>query len=174
MKATFTLAPADFKRLMNLVVKKSRRNAPYRMLWFVGRIFVWLPIGAGVSAFSKVYQRADEMQQGLLFVASMFATGLIFSLIYSAAWRRMYISRAICPNGAFLTTQTVEANEDGLSLENSLGKSFTKWTGFLGLEEDKINLYLFIDSLQAVVLPKSIPCIDELTRLAKEKINAKL
>jgi hypothetical protein len=172
MKATFTLAPADFQRLMALVVQKANRNAPYRPLWFAGRVLVWLPIGAGVSAFVKVYEGADEMQQGLLFVASMLAAGLIFAFIYSAAWRRMYVRRAISPNGAFLSTQTVEANSEGLSVENSQGKSFTKWSGFLGIEEDNSNLYLFIDTLQAVVLPKTIPCIEELTKLTKEKINA--
>jgi hypothetical protein len=173
MKATFTLEPADFRRLMVLVVQKAQRNAPYRPLWFAGRVLIWLPIGAGVASFVKVYERADEMQQGLFFVASMLAIGLTLAFIYSAAWRRMYIRRAISPNGSFLSTQTVEADSEGLSIENVQGKSFTKWSGFLSIQEDKRNLYLFIDALQAVVLPKSISCIEELTKLAKEKVNAR-
>lgn len=174
MKATFTLAPADFQRLMVLVVQKARRNAPYRSLWFAGRVFVWLLIGAGVSAFVKIYERADDLQQGLFFMASMLAAGLTFAFVYSAAWRRMYLRRAISPNGSFLITQTVEADMEGLSIENSQDKSFTKWSGFLSVDEDNSNLYLFIDTLQAIVLPKSIPCIEELSKLAKEKVNAKV
>ncbi|MES2877348.1 MAG: YcxB family protein [Pseudomonadota bacterium] len=172
MKATFNLTPADFKLLMALLMQKTKRNAPYRPLWFTGEVFIWMLIGAGISVFVKIYQHAEDLKPGLLLVASVFAAALILRIIYFAALRKMYLRRAISPKGAFLSTQTIEANTEGLLIENDQGKSFTRWAGFLSLAEDKSNLYLFVDSLEAIVLPKTIPCIAELTKLVKENISA--
>ena len=111
MQATFKLVPADFQRLTKLVIQHARTNTPYRSLWFIGQVFVWLPVGAGIAAFIKIYQQSIEIQQGLFFVASMFILALIFGFIYSAAWRRTYMHHAISKNGAFLSTQTIQVDD---------------------------------------------------------------
>jgi len=72
-----------------------------------------------------------------------------------------YVSRAImrkymlAPDGAFLSRQTVQFTERALVVQSSTARTEMPWEGLLARDEDDANYYLFVDAMQALVLPRS-------------------
>ena len=61
----------------------------------------------------------------------------------------------VLPNGAFLSPQIMRVSENALLIESELGRGEMLWSGFRGVEQDDRNYYLFVDAMQAVIIPKS-------------------
>ena len=72
-----------------------------------------------------------------------------------------YLSQAsmrklmLLPDGAFLSPQTVTLSSDAIRVASVRGDTILPWSGVLALAEDDVNYYLFIDAMQALVLPRA-------------------
>jgi len=61
----------------------------------------------------------------------------------------------LAPNGAFLSPQTVSMSATSVRISSSTGTTEVPWSGVLSRAEDDANYYLFIDAMQALVLPRA-------------------
>jgi hypothetical protein len=61
----------------------------------------------------------------------------------------------LVPNGAFLSPQTVSLSARSVHVSSATGTTEVPWSGVLSREEDEANYYLFIDAMQALILPRA-------------------
>lgn len=164
MSATFTLTAADFVRLQQVIAKRLRAKVGLFSLQFGLRAVVWFCIGTAAATYVRVMREHGEISQPLGAVAVLLAVALlaIVAMPYAAqASRRKFM---LAPNGAFLSPQTVSFSATAVHVRSSTGTTEIPWSGVLSREEDDANHYLFIDAMQALVLPRAAmaPLVAEL------------
>jgi hypothetical protein len=155
MSATFTLTVSDFARLQKIVASRFRAKAGLFSLQFVLRVIAWLCIGFAGATSARVMREYSEIAQPLGLVAVLLVVALvaIVGMPYAAnaSMRRFLLAR----NGAFLSPQTVFLSATAVHVSSSAGTTEVPWSGILSRDEDDANYYLFIDAMQALVLPRT-------------------
>ncbi|QQM64254.1 YcxB family protein [Pseudoalteromonas sp. LC2018020214] len=58
-------------------------------------------------------------------------------------------------NGVMIGNKTIEFQADGIRETNHLGSYFYKWQAVEAMEENKGDLYIFVDKLLALIIPAS-------------------
>jgi hypothetical protein len=151
----FALAPADFDRLMKVFRRRVRRGRRLPQAVFFVRLLSGASIVASMGIFVWLVQENEELARpletliGLLFFA--IAVALAAPLVSQALVR----SRIVSQRGEFLAPRAIEFSESGLVIVSTLRRTEIRWEGVLAREEDAANYYLFIDEIQAVVVPRS-------------------
>jgi len=155
MSTTFTLTVADLARLQKVIARRFRSKAGLLSLQFGLRVIVWLCIGFAGATYARVMREYPEISQPLGTVAVL----LVVALLAIAAMP--YVAQAslrkfmLAPNGAFLSPQTVSLSATSVHVSSSTGTTEVPWSGVLSRAEDDANYYLFIDAMQALVLPRA-------------------
>lgn len=142
MRIEFDHTPDDWRAYVRFVGARTR-TALRRNFW-AGLI--------GSAAFAAL---AIASTTGALASSSSFA--LIFgvaavALIWDAAlrWRR---SAAVVPE-SWLGSATYELRDDGIAVTTSTGSSLIEWRAVKGVDETTDHLFVRIDQITSVVLPK--------------------
>lgn len=155
MPTTFTLTATDFMRLQKMVAKRFRGKTGPFSLQFVLRVLVWLCIGLAGATYARVMREYPELSQPLVTVAILLVVALIaivaMPYVAQASLRKVMLA----PNGAFLSPQTVSLSSTSVHVSSATGTTEVPWSGVLAREEDEANYYLFIDEMQALVLPRT-------------------
>ena len=155
MSATFTLTVTDFARLQKVVAKRFRAKAGLFSLQFALRVLVWFCIGLAGATYARVMREYAEISQPLGTVAVLLAVALLaivaMPYVAQASMRKFMLA----PNGAFLSPQTVSLSATSVHVSSSTGTTEVPWSGVLSRDEDDANYYLFIDAMQALVLPRA-------------------
>lgn len=155
MTSSFALQPKDFDRLQKVVGRRLQRKPGLPIVLFTVRVVAWLCIGMAVAAYARVLRAYPELDG--LHVMAYLAVGAAVTIVAMP-----YISRAmmrkhmLAPDGAFLSPQTVQLTEQSLIVQSRTARTEMPWDRFLGLDEDDANYYLFVDAMQAFVLPRSV------------------
>jgi hypothetical protein len=155
MPATFSLTSADLGRFQKVAARRFKRKVGVLSIQFFLRVFVWGCIGFAAAAYARLMRDFPEATEPMKTVA--------MSLVVAAAamlgmpyWSQLALRRHMLdPKGAFLSPQTVELSASGLHINSATGNTTTPWAGFLALDEDDTNYYLFVDAMQAFVLPRT-------------------
>ena len=157
MPTPFSLTSADFARFQKLVGRRFKKKSGLLSLQFFLRVFVWIWIGFAVAAYARLMRDLPEAEHSLKIVAvSLVVAGA--AILAAPYWSQLALRRHMLdPRGAFLSAQKVEVAASGLHIASAAGTSITPWSGFLDLDEDEANYYLFVDAMQAVVLPPAMP-----------------
>ncbi|KDC53182.1 YcxB family protein [Pseudoalteromonas fuliginea] len=58
-------------------------------------------------------------------------------------------------NGVMIGNKKIEFQADGICETNHLGSYFYKWQAVEAMEENKGDLYIFVDKLLALIIPAS-------------------
>ena len=155
MTSSFALQPKDFDRLQKVVGRRLQRKPGLPIVLFSVRVLAWLCIGMAVAAYARVLRAYPELDG--LHVVAYLAVGAALTIVAMP-----YISRAmlrkhmLAPDGAFLSPQTVQLTEQALVVQSLAARTEMRWDRFLGVDEDDANYYLFVDAMQAFVLPRSV------------------
>jgi hypothetical protein len=67
--------------------------------------------------------------------------------------RRRLTTNMFDPDGAYLRPAELEISEQGLRIHNEIGDCIYYWKAFKRLEQDHKHTYLFIDKMNAVIIP---------------------
>jgi YcxB-like protein len=154
MPITFSLTSDDFGRFQKVVARRFKTKVGLISFQFFLRVFVWLCIGFAVAAYARLMRDFPEAAEPLKTVAAslVVAVAVVVGMPY---WAQLALRRHMLdPRGAFLSPQTVQLSASGLHISSATGNTIAPWAGFLALDEDEANYYLFIDAMQAFVLPR--------------------
>lgn len=155
MTATFTLTRQDFARFQKKVAQRLRRKRGVMSMLFLLRVAVWFCIGLGVAVYVRLLNENPELSRPLIFLAGMMIAALVATMAMPYLSQALMSRHLLAPNGAFLSPQTVEFTDEALIIRASAIRTDLPWSGVLAREEDDANYYLFVDSMQAVVLPRA-------------------
>ena len=155
MTATFTLTPADFVRLQKVVARRFRQKVGAFSWQFLMRVLVWLCIGLAGATYARVMR---EFPEGLppartSCVPSSSRLGrhhcdaVRIAGVYAQAHARSQRSVPFAPNHYALARVHQR--------RFSAGNTVLPWSGVLARDEDETHYYLFIDAMQALVLPRT-------------------
>jgi hypothetical protein len=155
METTFTLGREDFSRFQKLLAKRFRAARGIFSGLFVVRVIVWIFVGLAVSSFFRMIEQHPELTGSLrifgAFCMLAVAAVLILPLTQQSAVRKHMLR----DDGPFLNRQTVRMSEELLTIQTTAGTNELRWSAILSVDEDSHSHYLFIDALQAVVIPKA-------------------
>jgi hypothetical protein len=155
MQATFSLTDSDFARLQKIVSKRLRSSGSAFTFAFVLRVLVWMCIGSAGAAYVRVMQAFPEASPALESVAVLLVIAVIAIVATPYAAQSAFRRQMLAPDGAFLSEQTVSLSDSHLRVTSARGTTEIPWSGFLARADDEVNCYLFIDRIQALVLPRS-------------------
>jgi len=153
MMTTFTLTPIDFSRLQKVIAKRLRRNESLFTWLFLVRVAVWMSVGFAAAAYGRLLGDNPEIAYELKVVGALVLIALVLIVCLPYASNRMLRKHLLSPQGAFLSQQTVELREESLLIVTANARSEVAWARILAKDEDAENLYLFIDTMQAIVIP---------------------
>ncbi|MFQ3249278.1 MAG: hypothetical protein ACI9O6_001082 [Glaciecola sp.] len=134
-----------FKRVSD---KKSQKGAFLInfVIWFFAVIFFMLTI----QSFTNEKFSIDW---------SSAAFGAILPLIFvvNFVFNMIKLQRQMQPkeDGIMLGDKTIEISEEGIRETQTLTQSFYSWTCVESVEENKGDLYLFLDNTLALIIPKT-------------------
>lgn len=151
--ATFTLTPLDFSRLQKVIAKRLRRNEGLFTGIFLVRVAVWMCVGLAAAAYGRLIGANPEIAHELKVVGALVLIALVLIVCLPYASNRMLRKHLLSPQGAFLSQQTVELREESLVITTTTARSEVAWARILAKDEDAANLYLFIDTMQAIIIP---------------------
>ena len=155
MTASFTLVPADFVRLQKMVSRRWHQKAGMLSWPFLLRVVVWLCIGLAGAAYARLMREFPEISRPLGVVACLLVVALIAVVTMPYLSQASMCKLMLLPDGAFLSRQTVTLSSDAIRVASVRGDTILPWSGVLALAEDDVNYYLFIDAMQALILPRA-------------------
>lgn len=56
-------------------------------------------------------------------------------------------------NGPMIGAKKLSLNEEGIYEENALGHSYYQWQAVESIEENKGDIYIFVDTVLALIIP---------------------
>jgi len=154
MTISFALQPTDFDRLQRVVGRRLQRKPGLPVVLFSVRVLAWLCIGMAVAAYARVLREYPELD-GLRVVAYL-AVGAVLTICWHALHLASNDAQAHARSGwRLLSPQTVQFTDQALIVQSPAARTEMRWDRFLGVDEDDANYYLFVDAMQAFVLPRS-------------------
>ncbi|PHV09602.1 YcxB family protein [Chitinimonas sp. BJB300] len=154
MHATFTLSESDFVALNNAVNRRLKAVSRANSKLFLPNFVVSVTMGVAIASYLALYRKYPFIATELSFVAGAFAVSTLF-IVGNSVYKRSLCRRAMLSrNSWFLSRQDVELTENGFHWSGASSSAEYIWGAFCYFDEDKTNLYLFLDNAQAVVLPK--------------------
>lgn len=163
MTATFALTPADFFCLQKVVARRFRHQVGVFSWQFLMRVLVWLSIGLAGASYARLMREFPELSDPLELIAYFLAAAIVLVMAMPYVSHACMRKHMLAANGAFLSPQTITLSPESISVASVRGNTVIPWSGLLALDEDEANYYLFIDALQALVIPRSVmaPAITE-------------
>ena len=155
MTNTFTLVAADLVRLQIVILRRFRQKTGVISWQFFLRFIAWFCVGLAGSAYARVLHQFPEAFRPLAIVACLLVVALVAIVAMPYVSQVSMRKHMLAPNGAFLSPQTVSLSSDCISVDSIRGKTVLSWFGVLALDEDDTNYYLFIDAMQALILPRA-------------------
>lgn len=155
MTVTFALTPADFTRLQKVIARRFRQKVGIFSWQFLIRVLVWLCIGLAVAIYARTIREFPELSRQLELVAYLLGAALLAIVATPFVSQAAFRKHMLAPGGAFLSPQTIELSPASISVASVRGDTILPWSGVLALDEDETNYYLFIDTMQALVVPRA-------------------
>ena len=155
VRFSFRLSKQDLAAFQKLANRRLTVIAKANPKLLVANLIAWIPLGIAIAAYAAMYRKYPDLTHDLSIVLAAVVLGavlLVLSMIYK---QHIYRGAVLSEDGWFLTEQTIDADSEGLKIENPTSRSSYKWTSFVHSAEDSSNLYLFLDNAQALIIPKS-------------------
>ena len=165
MQFSFKLSWQDSKPFMKVANRRLTAIAKANPKLFVAYLVAWIPIGFAVAAYAAMYSEYPELTHDLNVVAVAVVVGAVLLVASNVFKQFLYQGASIAENGAFLVTQTVDADAKTICFSSSFGTHTYPWDCFIHRAEDAGHIYLFIDNAMALIIPKRF--IDSPEKLAE-------
>ena len=153
----FALDQDDFARLQKIVNKRVRKHVGGLSLPAFVQMLAWMFLTLPLFTVFRLWRNDPDATTPYLYVvASLVMSFLLASLVVPWASQRTLARFALSDRGTFFGEQCISLSAEGIALETSNGLSRMNWAGFIDRDEDEKNYYLFVDALQALVVPKAV------------------
>ena len=155
MPTRYTLTRDDASLFQARVARRLKRQASLHAATVAVQMACWMFIGMAGAHLMRLVGDYPEMS------APLVVLGVLLVLAFSALLAIPPLQRAIVrrhvvdDRGAFLAPKTLDVSAQGLVIEAVGLRMQVAWSAVLGVEEDAAHHYLFIDALQALVIPKA-------------------
>ena len=151
---TFTLTPADFARLHKVVARRFRRKVGLFSVPFILQVFGWICVGFAGAVYARLMREYPEISTPLEIVGSLVVLAALVMIAVPHLLQSALRKHMLAPNGAFLSPLTVQLTDTSVHVRSASGNTEVPWSGVIARDEDDVNYYLFIDGMQAFVLPR--------------------
>lgn len=151
---SFALGPADFDRFQTLLHRRLRRRPRARAAFLLMRMTVWCCAGLAVALWMRVLDDHPELP-GLRLATTLVAAAVAVAGATTYASRLLARRHMLAANGAFLSPVTIEFTEQALVIRSATTRTEVAWQGLIDRDEDETNHYLFVDAMQAFILPRA-------------------
>jgi YcxB-like protein len=155
MTVTFSLTADDFTRFQKVIARRFRQKAGLFSTQFFLRVLVWMCIGFAGAGYARLMTENPDIEHELRVVAFLLAGAIIAITAMPHLSQVLLRKHMLSPEGAFLSPQTVEFTDRTLIVTSPLARTELLWSALHAKDEDSKNYYLFIDPMQALVLPRS-------------------
>jgi hypothetical protein len=162
-----------FSRLQKVIFRRFRQKTGAFSMQFFLRVVVWMCIGFAGAGYARLITDNPEIAHSLQVVAFLLVGAIIAIVAMPYLSQALLRKHMLSPVGAFLSPQTVEFTEESLVVTSALARTELLWSGLHSKDEDSENYYLFIDPMQALVLPRGAlkPLLHELERHTSHLTN---
>ena len=108
--------------------------------------------------FWIVYLNLNQPFNLLVLLIELLAFSLFWAVLIFAFYRLSFarIKKMPDENGEILSEKAYLLSDDGLKEVSTNNESFTKWSGFKSIEENKKYIFLFVDKIAAYIIPKRV------------------
>jgi hypothetical protein len=108
--------------------------------------------------FWIVYLNLNQPFNLLVLLIELIAFALFWAVLIFAFYRLSFarIKKMPDENGEILSKKTYFLTDDGLKEISANNESFTKWSGFKSIAENKKYVFLFVDKIAAYIIPKRV------------------
>lgn len=140
---------ADFLKLAAALQKRGDRNTHW---WSRIEPFVAAAVGmAGGYAAAFFLLQAETP----LAIAIGVSCALVLTFAAASRSRRRQLKGLLRPDGAFLRTFHLSADQDGVSVDSAVSSTRLKWEGVFAIDATPDMVLLFVDKANAIAIPKS-------------------
>lgn len=148
------LTKQDFDALHNVVRQRLIGVARANGVLLGTNILAWTALALAGAAFIGMYRDHPELTFDLSVVAVFILGGAMLFAVGIAFQQRVYRRAALSDCGAFMTEQSLEASAEGLVIETAVSRAVWEWKAFIDSVEDESYLFLLLDNVHAIVVPK--------------------
>ena len=173
-----TVTEDDYKRYCKFAIARStpEKKEEKGLKPFLVNLAIWFVIAA---AFFSVFQ-SKEFSLSKFHWPTALVTSLPF-LVFIGAFisylKKIEANSIPKENGPMLGNRVIEINDSGIKDTNSFGSSIYKWQALEEIVIHEGNVYLFLDTMLAQIIPSSsFENQDEMEEFTKhvEKLHNKL
>ncbi|MBW8849021.1 MAG: YcxB family protein [Burkholderiales bacterium] len=154
MQTTFALTREDFGLYQQLLTRRLRRKAKawkLGVLPFTGFLLLGMAAGGLLPLIARDPDAAGPLQAA----CALLVLGMLALMAAAPVQKALLRTEMLLPGGAFLSDTTMSVSDNGMVLESNRCRSELAWSSFLEAVQDDRNHYLFVDAMQAVVVPKA-------------------
>jgi|GEM_PF-1413038 len=154
MLKSITVTKKNYTDYADFIIKKLCAPKDNKGLGFIKNVIAWFVLTVVFMTFFQVksIRLSDFHWPSGLIVAVPFLILIIVFLYNNHKLKKQSIPNE---NGVMIGNKTIEFQVDGICETNHLGHYFYKWQAVEGIEENKGDLYIFVDKLLALIIPAS-------------------
>ncbi|BED90725.1 hypothetical protein PspMM1_31930 [Pseudoalteromonas sp. MM1] len=154
MLKSITVTKKNYTDYAEFIIKKLCAPKDNKGLGFIKNMIVWFVLAFVLMTFfqAESIRLSDFHWQSGLIVAVPFLILIIVFLYNNQKLKKQSIPNE---NGVMIGNKTIEFQADGICETNHLGSYFYKWQAVEAIEENKGDLYIFVDKLLALIIPAS-------------------
>ena len=148
MRVDYEFTATEFLACLRHLKRRFLRNSGART---ASRI-QWALAAACLAGFAYLASTDDPTFRphmvGLAALALALAIGGRVSL------RRRYADRMIAADGIYTQPRSLQIDEDGITIDDRLSTSRYLWDAVRDVEEAKSHVYIHVDNISALIVPK--------------------
>jgi len=147
LKVSFKLTEKDYINFNKFVFLQKKK-------------IIWILIFGSFFALFDIVRHPSEIFMVNLIM--FFYVEVIFFISYYAmsyVIAKLYAKKKDIKKSLLCETDVI-LNEEGLIENTALNRSFFRWNGIKSVETNKNYIFIFINSLSAIIIPKRFFCSD--------------
>jgi len=153
----FSLTKEDFARLQRVVGKRVRSHAGLLTAPFFAQMFAWMFATLPLFAALRMWKQGGAGTSSTLYLlGSLVLAFLLAAIVVPWASQRLMAQYALSDRGTFYAKQRISLYGEGLEVVAAHTEARVRWSGIIGWEVDDMNYYLFVDALQALIVPRPL------------------
>lgn len=155
MQTRFSLTHGDFHHFQKLVARRIALRIGNYSLLGACQLGVWVLIGLAVASFFRLVEDHPDLAWPMRVFGVFAGLALLAVMLMPYLQQALIRKHLLMAQGSFLAEQTVTLSEVMLRIDASRGSAEVLWSGFLDAAQDERNYYFFLDTAQAVIIPKA-------------------
>ncbi len=154
MRFTFELEARHIRAFNDIAIRRLRARTKETWKLFPAFVVAWIPFGYAVGTYISLYKGNQNIRSDLLLIP--FLLGMTAATVWLAGKYKARLRAAAARDCSFSRVDhSVLAEPEYLEIVSGGVRSCYEWSRFIEVLEDVEALYLFLDSAEAVVIPKS-------------------